>query len=97
MQDITAPSVNIALVEDADQKTYNSKNVYDSTAEFNLAIEDLGKTSGISAVEVTLKNNKGTVLQTYTAETSSIWTSTEDIKEINELNATANPTEKQIL
>ena len=97
LQDITAPSVNIALVEDADQKTYNSKNVYDSTAEFNLAIEDLGKTSGISAVEVTLKNNKGTVLQTYTAETSSIWTSTEDIKEINELNATANPTEKQIL
>lgn len=95
LQDITAPTVKIDLSTDADTKTYDEKNVYDGTVGFSLAIADQGKTSGISAVNVTLKNNAGTVIHEYNTG-SNIWTSTSDIEDIRDLADTANPTETQI-
>lgn len=95
LQDITLPTAEIALVTDNTTKTYDEKNVYDGTVGFTLAIEDLGKTSGIAEVEVILKNNQGSIVGTYSAD-ADIWTSVDDITEISTLKATVNPTEAQI-
>ena len=100
LQDITAPTVKIALVEDTNTKTYEEKNVYEDIVGFTLDIKDEGKTSGISAVEVALKNNAGKVVKKYTTYTTAakdIWTSTKDIADIQLLNGIPNPTEAQIL
>ncbi len=95
LQDITAPTAVVTLNEEDGQKIYDGKIVYDDKVGFAIAIEDLKISAGVSEVEVALQDNKGDIISTYTAA-AGIWTSTDDIEEIKELNATVHPTEEQM-
>lgn len=95
LKDNTVPAVTIALQEADNQKQYHGKNVYADHVEFSLEVEDLGITSGISKVEVTLLNNSGEMISTYTAA-SDIWEAEDDMTEIEILNASMCPNEEQI-
>lgn len=94
-EDITAPTATIDLVSTDRQVTYDGKNVYDGNVDFTVQIGDEGKTSGICEIKVELKNHAGSIVATYT-EDSSIWTSTDDIEDIINLRDNQNPTEQEI-
>lgn len=95
LQDITAPTAELTLANDTEQKVYNEKNVYEDSVGFTLKIEDLGKSSGISKVELQLKNHQGSIVETYSTA-SDIWSSQTDIAEIKALEEADHPTEAQI-
>lgn len=95
LQDITEPNAELTLVNDTEQRVYNEKNVYEDSVGFTLKIEDLGKSSGISKVELQLKNHRGSIVETYSTA-SDIWSSQTDIAEIKALEEADYPTEAQI-
>lgn len=95
LQDINAPSAEVILKSVSEK--YEDRPVYDGTIEFTVKTKDSGITSGIAKVDVTLKNNAGEVVADYTANSENIWTSTEKIAAINELDKEEYPTEAQII